>query len=71
MIFFVKTLIFKINLLYFLLDVETAGVLTNSGNVIMTMIAVTALMKAKTAKMPIENAMKQLNLLVQTPNVFP
>jgi hypothetical protein len=51
--------------------VETAGVLTNSGNVIMTMIAVTALMKAKTAKMPIENAMKQLNLLVQTPNVFP
>ena len=44
---------------------------TNSGNVIMTMIVVTALMKAKTAKMPIENAMKQLNSLVQTPNVFP
>jgi uncharacterized membrane protein (DUF485 family) len=52
-------------------NVETVGVSTNSGNVIMTMIVVTALMKAKTAKMPIENAMKQLNSLVQTPNVFP
>jgi hypothetical protein len=52
-------------------NVETEGVLTNSGNVIMTMIAVTAVMKARTAKMPIENAMKQLNSLVQTLNVFP